>query len=53
MSENKCKNCKYFDSSKLTVLEVGVCRRFPKYVERQRFEFCGEFKNLIDKIEIR
>ena len=45
----KCDNCMHFDKSKLTVLKVGKCTRFPQAVEKQSFEFCGEYKEYVKR----
>jgi hypothetical protein len=39
MALNNCKACKYFQDHG----PMGICRRYPAYVNRHHTEICGEF----------
>ena len=37
-----CKNCYYFTSTRKK-FEEGVCHRYPKPLDREEMDYCGEF----------
>ena len=39
MAVDNCKACKYFQDHG----PMGICRRYPAYVNRHHTEICGEF----------
>ena len=45
--KEKCSACKYFVGSNDI---LGVCKRFPQYVNKHDADFCGEFilKQLVE-----
>ena len=42
MAEINCKACKHFQDHGV----MGVCRRYPTFVNRHHTEICGEFSAL-------
>ena len=39
--KEECSNCKYF----LYIEDYkGICRRYPKEIEKAQFDWCGEWK---------
>ena len=37
-----CKNCCYFTSTRAKY-EEGVCHRYPKPIDHEEMDYCGEF----------
>ena len=46
MSDEVCKNCKWFELNLIMGEGQGFCCRFPKHIHIRNFylHYCGEFK---------
>jgi hypothetical protein len=42
--EEKCNNCKFwFEIISEPGINTGQCKRYPTFVEKEPYEYCGEF----------